>query len=198
MVQEKYDTWRLPCSLSRNRIATGSSVALRHLSTADRSYGWDASAVFLDGCYPRPPAAEELRADFLFLVSGAGIFLRRFASGAERAAVLLGDSSFTGDLLLGCGVRGRVVPALTASTSADRIRADTRTASCGPAKTTVAHCGLSACDSDASVPLSCFAPSRRIRFHYAQQFVGSGLSSLVRCGAGDFRWMAMEICESGT
>src|SRR5580698_5285057 len=26
MVQEKYDTWRLPCSVSRDRIATGSST----------------------------------------------------------------------------------------------------------------------------------------------------------------------------
>ena len=121
-MQEKYDTWRLPCCLSGDRIAAGLSVALFDLSTADRSYGGDAAAVFLDCGDPRSPAATELRASFLFFVFGAGILFRRVSSGPEWAAVLLNDSSVARDFLLGRGVPGIVVSAFVAGAPAGRVR----------------------------------------------------------------------------
>ena len=67
------------------------SIALLHLFAADRSYGWDAAAVFLDRGDSRPPSATELRADLLFLVFGACFLFWGVTAGAECAAVLHDD-----------------------------------------------------------------------------------------------------------
>src|SRR5271165_1122033 len=114
MVQEKYDTWRLPCCLSGDRIATGSSLALLHLFAADCADGGDAAAIFLDCGDSRAPAATELRARFLFFVFGAGFLFRRVSTFPECAALLLDDSSIARDFLLGRSVSGSVVLAFVA------------------------------------------------------------------------------------
>src|SRR5271167_1227347 len=143
MVQEKYDTWRLPCSFSRNRIATGSSVALLHLSSADRSYGGDASAIFLDCCHPWPSSTKELRAHLLFFVSGARSLFWWLATGTECATLLHGDSAAARYFLLDRDLSGLVVLALVAGALASRVRANPRTVSLGHAEAIVVGVGLS-------------------------------------------------------
>ena len=123
-MQEKYDTWRLPCCLTRDRIAAGLSFALFDLSTADRSYGGDAAAVFLDCGDSRSPAAEEFRTSFLFFVFGAGFLFWRVAPGPEWATVLLDDSPIAWDFLLGRSVLRSVVLAFVAGALAGRVRAN--------------------------------------------------------------------------
>src|SRR5271155_1987425 len=124
MVQEKYDTWRLPCCLSGDRIATGSSFALLHLFAAHRSDGGDAAAVLLDCSHSRPSSSEKFRAHFLFLMPGAGFLLWRVAVGVERAVVLHVDSAATRDFLLDCGLSGTVVSSLTSASSPSGVCAD--------------------------------------------------------------------------
>ena len=134
MVQEKYDTWRLPCSLSRDRIATGSASASIRLSSIDSSYRGHPTPLFLARCNPRPPPTTELRADFLFLVSSDGLFLWRVFVGAQRAALLLDDSTVTFDFLLDRSLLGAVVSSFAPRALASRVCADSRTASPGRSK----------------------------------------------------------------
>src|SRR5271157_3399118 len=113
MVQEKYDTWRLPCLLDGDRIAKGSASASIRLSPIDPAYGRVPTILLLARCNPRPPPTTELRADFLFLVSGTCFFLRRFTAGAECAALLHDDCPASRDFFLECIVPGFVVSAFS-------------------------------------------------------------------------------------
>ena len=101
------------------------SVALFDLSTADRSYGGDAPAVFLDCGDSGAPAAAEFRADLLLCVFGVGLLFWRIPAGAECSVVLLNDSPAACDILLGRGVPGLVVSSLLTCASANRVRANT-------------------------------------------------------------------------
>src|ERR1700734_211821 len=118
MVQEKYDTWRLLCCFSKDRIAVGSGSASIRLSSIDHSYGRDATPPLLARCNSRPSPAKELRTRLLFLVSGTYFFLRRLPVRSECAALLHNGSAVPGDFFLDRIVPGVVVPAFSFGASA--------------------------------------------------------------------------------
>jgi hypothetical protein len=153
-VQGKYDTWRLPCCFSRDRIASGSSFALLYLSSADCAYGGDALAIFLDCGDSRAPPTAEFRADLFLLVSFASLPFRWVSAGTECAVVLHRGSRASCDFLLECGVPGIVALALPASAPTSRVCTDPRTHSPRDSEAIVVGAGLFA---------SCLACSEALR-----------------------------------
>jgi len=121
MVQEKYDTWRLPCSFWRDRIATGSSLALFRLFATDCADGRHPLAVFLDRGHPWPSAAAELRANFLFCLSGARLVFWFIAAGAECGVVLRERAPGDGGFCLDASLSRIVALAFAPASSTCRI-----------------------------------------------------------------------------
>src|SRR6266571_4749693 len=101
-VQEKYDTWQLPCSPAGSRILADFAAAslitengwlitfhgLIALYTAHRLHRRNAAAALLDGGDSGLPPPAQLRARVLFSMFGVDPVLRRFAARAELANLL--------------------------------------------------------------------------------------------------------------
>ena len=116
-----------PGALSQECLNWSPRFASPSLFAADCPDSRDIAATFLDrGDFRASPTAE-LREGFLFLVLGAGVFLRGVVAGAERPALLrFGDSPATGAICMDRFVRWAMGSADALGASAFGIRASAR------------------------------------------------------------------------